>query len=209
LKDFNTKHGLSRTKLYHIYFGILNRCFNENDVNYNHYGGRGIAICDEWKNSIVNFYDWSTTNGYKDGLSIDRINNDGNYEPNNCRWTTQLEQIMNRSTTLFITINNVTKTLREWSISSGIKYVTLRDRHSRGWVGEKLLSPIQFHREKNTKVQNTHRKKHVLITIDGVSKTLSGWSLYSGIKRSTLDNRLIRGWSTNKLLSKVQIQKHS
>lgn len=72
------------------------RCTNPNKINYARYGGRGIKVCSEWMESFEAFYEWATTHGYKDDLSLDRINNDGNYEPGNCRWATPKEQAANR-----------------------------------------------------------------------------------------------------------------
>ena len=91
-----TKHGKSHTRVYHIYSNILKRCTNTSNKDYKYYGGRGIAVCDEWKDNFQAFYDWSMSNGYKDNLTIDRINNDGNYEPSNCRWTTMKQQARNK-----------------------------------------------------------------------------------------------------------------
>lgn len=91
-------HGLGYTRLYNIWNNIKNRTLNPKDKRYNYYGGRGITICDEWKNDVKSFYDWSILNGYEENksLSIDRIDNDGNYCPENCRWVTQTIQNRNR-----------------------------------------------------------------------------------------------------------------
>lgn len=92
----NTTHGLTDSRLYGIYYGMIARCTHPSNPAYRHYGGRGITICDEWKNDFMSFYNWALKNGYSDNLSIDRINNDGNYEPDNCRWATAKEQVNNR-----------------------------------------------------------------------------------------------------------------
>ena len=91
-------HGLIGTRLYNTWSDIKNRTLNLKHKDYINYGGRGITICDEWKNDVKSFYDWAITKGYEEdkGLSIDRIDNDGNYEPNNCRWTTRIIQGRNR-----------------------------------------------------------------------------------------------------------------
>lgn len=83
-------------RLYRIYHGMLTRCYNKSDKGYVNYGGRGISVCDEWKNDFLSFYKWAMENGYQDDLSIDRINNGGNYCPKNCRWSTPKEQANNR-----------------------------------------------------------------------------------------------------------------
>ena len=89
-------HGLSKSKLYQAWNSIKNRTLNPKHKNYNDYGGRGITICDEWKNDFMSFHDWAMSNGYSDELSIDRIDNDGDYCPENCRWTTKSIQQRNK-----------------------------------------------------------------------------------------------------------------
>lgn len=86
-KNFKT-HGLIHSKLFSIWSCMKTRCYDLNVSNYERYGGRGITICEEWLNDFMNFYDWAMRNGYKDNLTIDRKNNDDNYEPSNCRWAT-------------------------------------------------------------------------------------------------------------------------
>lgn len=113
-KNINLSHGLSRSRIYSTWISMKTRCLNENTNYYKHYGGRGITICDEWVNDFATFNEWAINNGYSEKLSIDRIDNNGNYEPNNCRWSTQKEQANNTRSNRFTTIYGVTKTAAQW-----------------------------------------------------------------------------------------------
>ena len=137
-----TIHGKAKSRLYHIWIGMKQRCYNNKSANFKRYGGRGIYVCDEWKNDYQSFYDWSILNGYDESLTIDRINNDKEYSPQNCRWITIKEQGNNRSTNRYITINNQTKTVAQWAEISGIRTGTLYKRLDNGIEGEKLLLPV-------------------------------------------------------------------
>lgn len=121
----DTKKNASR--LYGIWLGMKTRCNNPNVDSYKHYGGRGIKVCDDW-NDYLAFKRWALNNGYVDGLSIDRIDNDGDYCPQNCRWANNVEQGNNRRNNHILTFNGVSKTMAEWARESGIKYHTLKRR---------------------------------------------------------------------------------
>ena len=126
-KNFSI-HKLSTTRLYYIYNGMKGRCYNVNNIEYKNYGGRGIRVCEEWKNDFMSFYNWAITNGYKEDLTIDRIDVNGNYEPNNCRWATRKEQSNNTRRCIFITYNKITHTIEEWGRIFKINSETIRKR---------------------------------------------------------------------------------
>ena len=135
-------HGLSGTRLYHVWNRMNDRCYNENHKSYKDYGGRGIRVCEEWKyeSGFINFYNWAVKNGYADDLSIDRIDVNGNYEPGNCRWATRIEQANNRRNNHFLTCNGETKTITEWERVTGISTQTIYKRLNRGWSEERALT---------------------------------------------------------------------
>lgn len=129
----NRKHGMSQDRIYKIYSGMKNRCYDENTECFDKYGGRGITICPEWLNDFQAFYDWSMSHGYSDDLTIDRINVYGNYEPNNCRWATNKEQANNKRTNVFIVVDGVKMTMAQAAEKYGVKYETLRSRIKSGY----------------------------------------------------------------------------
>lgn len=138
-KENGFKHGGSKTRLYHIWQGIIRRTEDSSRKEYANYGGRGICMCQEWRDSFETFRGWALENGYLDDLSIDRINNDGDYEPSNCRWSSRDEQANNRTDTRQLTLNGVTKSVREWSNETGIPYARIKKRMRLGWDDEKIL----------------------------------------------------------------------
>lgn len=128
MKRLSGIHGnISNMRLYKIYQGIVSRCYREYHVDYSNYGARGIRLCDEWLgfDGFCRFYKWSMDSGYKSGLTIDRINNDGNYEPANCRWITKREQSQNRRSNIMYDYNGELKTLSQISEEAGINYAKL------------------------------------------------------------------------------------
>lgn len=132
-------HGREPKRLYSIWANMKTRCLNKNTETYERYGGRGITICDEWL-SFENFRNWAITNGYSDDLTIDRIDNDGNYEPSNCRWATDYEQRNNTRRNHFLEYKGERKTIRQWSDDVGISCKVISDRVNRyGWTVEEAL----------------------------------------------------------------------
>ena len=127
-KESNQTHSKSHTKLYTIYNNMKQRCYNNDNPRYNDYGGRGIAVCDEWLNDFMSFYKWAMNNDYKEGLTIDRIDNAGNYEPDNCRWVSMTTQNRNKRNNVNYTINGETHCLKEWCEILGLKYGTVKKR---------------------------------------------------------------------------------
>lgn len=132
-------HGQTNTRLYKIWIGMKERCYNPKTISYKWYGANGVTVCEEWE-KFDDFYNWAIKNGYADDLTIDRINTNGNYEPTNCRWATNKEQANNRSTNRVITYNGETHTLEQWSAIVGIPSNTIRMRTDvYGWDTERAL----------------------------------------------------------------------
>lgn len=139
-KKANTKHGESHSNLYNIWTSMKARCHNPENHAFNRYGARGITVCDEW-HTYANFRDWSMSNGYEAGLSIDRIDNNKGYFPENCRWTTSKKQANNRESNHTITFNGETHTLAEWAVIKDLNYGTLNSRINRyHWSIERALT---------------------------------------------------------------------
>ena len=131
-KKRNTKHNKSRTRIYHIWSGMKSRCNNPKNPVFNRYGGRGITICDEWEKSFENFWKWAEENGYSEELTIDRINNDGNYEPSNCRWANYSLQGRNKRNNVLSEYRGKMRTRSEISELTGLSYGTIRRREESG-----------------------------------------------------------------------------
>ena len=139
-------HGLSDTKAYQVWRAMKNRCDNPNDKNYNHYGGRGISVCNSWHEDFACFYKWLTDNGYVESCkrnvkqTIDRIDNDGNYEPSNCRLVSMNEQANNKSNNKTYTYDGETHTYAEWAKKCGVKYKSFMNRVYKGWDFNKIIN---------------------------------------------------------------------
>lgn len=126
---------------YNSYRGMFNRCYNETYVCYGRYGGRGIKVCEEW-HDIANFEKWVEEHPYFDGATIDRIDNNGDYEPSNCKWSTMFEQDKNRHNSIIIERNGKAHNITEWSNITGINRSTLANRYWKGDRGERLFREV-------------------------------------------------------------------
>lgn len=141
-------HGLhsditgKKTRLYHIWEDMKHRCNNSRNGRFSSYGGRGIRVCPEWQSDYLSFYTWAMAAGYSSKLTIDRIDVNGNYSPENCRWATSKEQGNNRRTNVMLTYQGQTQSIAMWAEDLGMTYATLRNRIKRGWPTERaLLTP--------------------------------------------------------------------
>lgn len=184
------KHGERNSRLYTIWCRMKQRCFDTKIECYKNYGGRGITICDEWKNNYSAFKEWAINNGYKDDLTIDRIDVNGNYEPNNCKWATRKEQANNTRTNRNITYNNETHTLAEWSDITGIQRDVIKSRIEKGWSLDNVFSKG---------VRHSSRRYY---TYNGETHNLTEWAKKMNINYATLIKRLKKGLDIEQALTK-------
>lgn len=126
---------------YNSYRCMMSRCYRKKDPSYKYYGGRGIKVCDEWHN-ILAFEAWVKRHPFFDGATIDRIDSDGDYAPNNCRWATMFEQDKNRRNSVLIEWNGETHNITEWANITGINRSTLKNRYWRGDRGGRLFRKV-------------------------------------------------------------------
>ena len=175
------------TPEYVVWAGIIQRCTDPGCGSYQRYGGRGITVCDRWRNSFENFL---ADMGPRPGLeySIDRINNGGNYEPGNCRWATREEQRSNTRRNRVIEWNGVRRTLAQWERSLGMRRGTLQarlDQHH--WSLERALT--------------TPVDSDVPIEFQGISRSVREWERVLGFRRNCVRARLGRGWTIERALT--------
>lgn len=154
-RESATAHGSTGTRLYGIWLNMRNRCNNPLVGCYSDYGGRGITVCPEWRDSFETFRDWALANGYQDNLTIERKDTNGNYCPENCKWATMVEQQNNRRNSHYLEYNGEAKTIAQWARTTGLAENTIRSRLNYGWSVEKTLTePV------NEKSRNNRRKHH-------------------------------------------------
>lgn len=146
-----SKHNMTGTRLYQIWINIKSRCYRKKNPFYKDYGARGIKMCAEWRDSFESFAEWALSNGYQDDLTIERINNDLDYRPNNCKWIGIGDQANNRRSNIKITYKNETHNLSEWCKIYGVNYDLVYNRiHNKHWDFERaMFEPV--HAEKRNR----------------------------------------------------------
>lgn len=149
----NTKHGGAYTKLFGVWKLMKERCVNPNNKSYKNYGGRGISVCPEWQDFSV-FRDWAMENGYEDGLSIDRIDVNGNYCPENCRWVSMKVQCNNRRSNRWLMYRGEKHTIAQWSELLDMPQSTLYKRFELGWSEAQILG---FEPRKGARIKSKFR----------------------------------------------------
>lgn len=186
-KEKSTKHGLKGTRIYNVWQGMKQRCYNQNEERYADYGGRGITVCPEWlgENGIENFAKWALENGYAENLTIDRIDNNKGYSPDNCRWATNKEQQRNKRNNFIVIYKGKEMTLSEVSEITGINRATLSSRLEKGLSIEEAIN---------------FKKTDLRLSFNGVEKTLKEWSAEFGINYRTIHGRYSKGWSAEEVL---------
>lgn len=182
----STTHGGSKEKLFNTWCSMKKRCYNPKHKSYKYYGGRGIIICDEWINSYEVFRCWSLANGYAEKLSIDRKNNDGNYEPSNCRWVTDKVQHNNTRANHPLTYNGVTKNVTQWAEELGVSDSAIFQRISKGWSVDKIFTKPFLGQQK--------------LEYNGLKLTINEWAKKLNIRRALIDQRLKRNWTVEQTL---------
>lgn len=197
----------SSERLYNVYRSMKSRCLCKTSASYRHYGGRGISVCPEWIDNYKNFKQWAYQNGYDENapygeLTIDRIDVNGDYCPENCRWITIQEQLLNKRDTVYLTIDNCTKPLETWCKEYKIRRNTVEGRLVRGWTAKDAISvPV------NSRVNKTWEKK---ITYNGSTKSTTEWSKITGLSPRRIRARLRSGWTVEKaLFSPIKKQRNN
>lgn len=191
-------HGLTHTPLFTVWQGMLSRCFNKNNKSYKDYGGRGIIVCNEWKDSFESFYAWAVTNGYDKGLQLDRIDVEGNYNPTNCRFVTQAENARNKRNTILLNYEGSLLPIGEIAEITGIRTSTIYERIFRYSWNEYDATHIV---PRKTQSYTTKKMRNTILTntVSGEIKVFpstSQASLYLGKNASFLSGRASKNGKT-------------
>ena len=156
----NRTHGMRKTRLYREWTGMKVRCNCKTSKSYKIYGARGIKVCDEWSNSFENFRDWAMKNGYDDSLTIERIDVNGNYCPENCKWITKADQAKNTRWCMMISYNGKTQNLSDWCKELRLDYKRVHNRmKTLGWSFERAITEPVNVKKRNMKTRQSKNLK--------------------------------------------------
>lgn len=209
IRDGELTKGHYKTRMYRTWLHMKERCGNPNNNRYYAYGARGIKVCDEWINSFHAFFKWAIANGYAEDLTIDRIDSNGNYCPDNCRWVDIKTQQNNKRTNRRIEFNGRTLTLAEWAKEIGLSDRTILFRLNKGMKPEEILTAKKTTAQEAQKMALESRKRNKnyhSITINGEEKSLTEWADCFHISRKTVVSRIHRGWDEISALTKPLIK---
>lgn len=197
----NRKHGLSKHRLQGTWRSMKERCYNPNAENYARYGGRGIAVCDRWRNSFEAFVLDNEALALP-GLTLDRRNNSQGYSPENCRWISRIGQANNRDNNMVLTCNGRSQTCAQWAREIGMAEQVVRKRVQAGWSDEEaILTPLRPRRRPEDIPPTPQRRdSHSQITCDGRSQTYSEWADELGVDPFTLRARINAGWDDERTI---------
>jgi hypothetical protein len=197
------KHRMSHTPTHRTWISMRRRCTAKSHHQYSEYGGRGIVICDRWNDFLLFLEDMGCR---PDGHTIDRIDNDGPYSPENCRWALPVVQINNRRNTSTLTYRGEKMSLADWSARTGIPRKTLAMRFHQRWSAQKILEtphkPRQAPRKRSEIPPPSRRNRRYSLTLDGVTKSAAQWARDLGIKYDTIKHRIYGGLSDREVLAK-------
>lgn len=185
----------NKLKAFPRWRAMISRCFSEGTKAYPHYGGRGITVCERWK-SFDNFYE--DMGEPPPGMTLDRINNDGNYEPGNCRWATMRVQANNKGNNRYLRFNGMIKSVADWASSLRINEGTIRARLRKNLPINMVLSQKRCALNSN----RSYRSNNRFIELNGVKKTLSQWAEHLGISKQNIYRRLKNGWTVEEALAR-------
>jgi hypothetical protein len=201
MTEIKTTHGLRQHKFYSVWKGIISRCYKPKNTNYHNYGGRGINVCSEWRDTPEIFLGWLEQNGYRKGLEVDRIDNNKGYSPENCRWVTAKESSLNRRNNRFLAFQEKIQTVSEWADELGINKTTITHRLDGGHAVEDVLSHSPLKRGVSVGYSRKLSEETLYLSYRGDRKTVLEWSLLLGIPVSSIYYRLRKGLPITEVLS--------
>ena len=199
-------HGQSKTRLYYVYKDMINRCSGKYKYLYlKRYAGRGIRVCKEWQEDPMSFIRWAKENGYKDGLQLDRRDNDKGYSPENCRFVTRTENMRNMSTNVFIEYKGERRTISEWGEILGKNPAMIGWRLRSGWsVNDAIEKPSDTRYSRGRGITKGH-----LLTYKGETHCILEWARIVGFSWWTIQNRLKLGWSVERIFTTPEKRKRN